>query len=285
MKFVNFNVKLFDLNMTPQQRKVATYLQEILKWNNQTSLPSNIQISRECKVSVNSISKILKDLKLQILHQDEITGNWYMTMPNKSGVLTPVDDTGFKDGTFQYTKVDIDTFTNLSAELLETYVRMVSLASWMKSNKRFTPSWTTLSKKWNTSKETLRKRAYKLRELNLIDWQLNEDSFISNISVKEQVKKIEEQVDDNTNCSERSVQETIRENTEVVDSVEQFEQNIDEPFERDFELSETPEQKAEIDGLEKTLKSIFKMQYEESVKGQFEPEYVINWLRKRSKIA
>jgi hypothetical protein len=185
MKFVNYNVKLFELDMTPQQRKVATYLQEILKWNNQTSLPSNIQISRECRIDNKSIPQILKDLKLQILHQDDITGNWYMTMPNKSGELTPVDDTGFKDGTFQYVKVDSDTFTNLSAELLETYVRIVSLASYMKSNKKFTPSWTTLSNSWNTSKETLRKRAYKLKELNLIDWQLNENSFISNISVKE----------------------------------------------------------------------------------------------------
>lgn len=185
MKFVNYNVKLFELDMTPQQRKVATYLQEILKWNNQTSLPSNIQISRECRIDNKSIPQILKDLKLQILHQDDITGNWYLTMPNKSGELTPVDDTGFKDGTFQYVKVDSDTFTNLSAELLETYVRIVSLASYMKSNKKFTPSWTTLSNSWNTSKETLRKRVYKLKELNLIDWQLNENSFISNISVKE----------------------------------------------------------------------------------------------------
>lgn len=205
-----------------------------------------------------------------------------MTMPNKSNILTPVDDTDFKNGTFQYVKIDIDTFTNLSAELLETYVRMASLASYMKSNKKFTPSWTTLSKSWNTSKETLRKRVYKLRELSLIDWQLNENSFISNISqVKEQVKKIE----DNTNCSERSVQETIRENTEAVDSVEQFEQNIDEPFERDFELSATPEQKIEIEKLEETLKSIFKNQYEESVKDKYEPEYIISWLRNRIKIA
>ena len=120
MKFVNYNVKLFNLDMTPQQRKVATYLQEILKWNNQTSLPSNIQISRDCKVSVNSIPQIIKDLKIQILHQDEITGNWYMTMPSKSNILTTVNDTEFKNGTFQYVKVDIDIFTNLSAELLET---------------------------------------------------------------------------------------------------------------------------------------------------------------------
>jgi hypothetical protein len=182
MKYVNFNLKLFNLDMTPQQRKVAIYLQEILKWNNQTSLPSNIQISRECKVGNKSIPQILQDLKLQLLHQDDITGNWYMTMPNKSGELTPVDDADFKNGIFQYVKIDIDTFTNLSAELLETYVRMISLASYIKSNKKFTPSWTTLSKNWNTSKETLRKRAYKLRELGLIDWQLNEDSFISNIS-------------------------------------------------------------------------------------------------------
>ena len=162
MKFVNYNVKLFDLDMTPQQRKVATYLQEILKWNNQTSLPS----------------------KIQILHKDEITGNWYMTMPSKSNILTPVNDTEFKNGTFQYVKVDIDIFTNLSAELLETYVRMVSLASYMKSNKSFTPSWVTLSSSWNINKETLRKRAYKLQELNLIDWNNNENSYISNISVK-----------------------------------------------------------------------------------------------------
>lgn len=269
MKYVNFNLKLFNLDMTPQQRKVATYLQEILKWNNQTSLPSNIQISRECKVGNKSIPQILKDLKLQILHQDDITGNWYMTMPNKSGELTPVDDTDFKNGTFQYVKIDMDTFTNLSAELLETYVRMISLASYMKSNKKFTPSWTTLSKKWNTSKETLRKRAYKLRELGLIDWQLNEDSFISNIS------QVKEQVNDNTNCSE--VQETIRESTEIIDSVE--------PFERDFELSTTPEQKVEIEKLEETLKSIFKKQYEESVKGQFDADYTISWLKRRSKIA
>lgn len=277
MKYVNFNLSLFNLDMTPQQRKVATYLQEILKWNNQTSLPSNIQISRECKVGNKSIPQILQDLKLQLLHQDEITGNWYMTMPNKSNELTPVDDADFKNGTFQYVKIDIDIFTNLSAELLETYVRMVSLASYMKSNKKFTPSWTTLSKKWNTSKETLRKRAYKLRELGLIDWQLNEDSFISNIS------QVKEQVNDNTNYSE--IQETIEESTEIVGSVEQFEQNIDEPFEQNFELSTTPEQKVEIEKLEETLKSIFKKQYEESVKGQFDADYTINWLKRRSKIA
>lgn len=187
MKFVNYNVKLFDLDMTPQQRKVATYLQEILKWNNQTSLPSNIQISRDCKISVNSISQIIKDLKIQILHQDEITGNWYITMPNKSNTLIPVNDIEFKNGTFQYVKVDIDIFTNLSAELLETYVRMVSLASYMKSNKSFTPSWVTLSSSWNINKETLRKRAYKLQELNLIDWKLNENHYISDVSVKTKI--------------------------------------------------------------------------------------------------
>ena len=181
---LRYNVKLFDLDMTPQQRKVATYLQEILKWNNQTSFPSNIQISRDCKISVNSITQIIKDLKIQILHQDEITGNWYITMPSKSNILTPVNDTEFKNGTFQYVKVDIDIFTNLSAELLETYVRMVSLASYMKSNKSFTPSWVTLSSSWNINKETLRKRAYKLQQLNLIDWNNNENSYISNISVK-----------------------------------------------------------------------------------------------------
>ena len=187
MKFVNYNVKLFDLDMTPQQRKVATYLQEILKWNNQTSLPSNIQISRDCKITNKSIPQIIKDLKIQILHQDEITGNWYMTLPSKSNILTPVNDTEFKNGTFQYVKVDIDIFTNLSAELLETYVRMVSLASYMKSNKSFTPSWVTLSSSWNINKETLRKRAYKLQELNLIDWNNNENSYISNISVKTKI--------------------------------------------------------------------------------------------------
>ena len=170
--------------MTPQQRKVATYLQEILKWNNQNSLPSNIQISRDCKITNKSIPQIIKDLKIQILHQDEITGNWYMTMPNKSNTLIPVNDTEFKNGTFQYVKVDIDIFTNLSAESLETYVRMVSLASYMKSNKSFTPSWVTLSSSWNINKETLRKRTYKLKELNLIDWKLNENSYISDISVK-----------------------------------------------------------------------------------------------------
>ena len=184
MKFVNYNVKLFNLDMTPQQRKVATYLQEILKWNNQTSLPSNIQISRDCKITNKSIPQIIKDLKIQILHQDEITGNWYITMPSKSNTLIPVNDTEFKNGTFQYVKVDIDIFTNLSAELLETYVRMVSLASYMKSNKSFTPSWVTLSRSWNINKETLRKRAYKLQQLNLIDWNNNENSYISNISVK-----------------------------------------------------------------------------------------------------
>ena len=184
MKFVNYNVKLFDLDMTPQQRKVATYLQEILKWNNQTSLPSNIQISKDCKITNKSIPQIIKDLKLQILHQDEITGNWYMTMPSKSNTLIPVNDIEFKNGTFQYVKIDIDTFTNLSAELLETYVRMVSLASYMKSNKNFTPSWTTLSSSWNINKETLRKRAYKLQELNLIDWEKNENSYISSITIK-----------------------------------------------------------------------------------------------------
>ena len=184
MKFVNYNVKLFDLDMTPQQRKVAIYLQEILKWNNQTSLPSNIQISRDCKIDNKSIPQIIKDLKIQILHQDEITGNWYMTMPSKSNTLTPVNDIEFKNGTFQYVKVDIDIFTNLSAELLETYVRMVSLASYMKSNKSFTPSWVTLSSSWNINKETLRKRAYKLQQLNLIDWKNNENSYISDVSVK-----------------------------------------------------------------------------------------------------
>ena len=192
MKFVNFNVKLFDLDMTPQQRKVATYLQEILKWNNQNYLPSNIQISRDCKITNKSIPQIIKDLKIQILHQDEITGNWYMTMPNKSNTLIPVNDTEFKNGTFQYVKVDIDIFTNLSAESLETYVRMVSLASYMKSNKSFTPSWVTLSSSWNINKETLRKRTYKLQQLNLIDWKLNENSYISDISVKTKLGGIDE---------------------------------------------------------------------------------------------
>ena len=54
----------------------------------------------------------------------------------------------------------------------------------MKYNKNFTPSWITLSSSWNISKETLRKRVYKLKELNLIDWKLNENSYISNIIIK-----------------------------------------------------------------------------------------------------
>ena len=58
------------------------------------------------------------------------------------------------------------------------------LVAYMKSNKSFTPSWVTLSSSWNINKETLRKRAYKLQQLNLIDWKNNENSYISDVSVK-----------------------------------------------------------------------------------------------------
>lgn len=68
-----------------------------------------------------------------------------------------------------------------------------------------------------------------------------------------------------------------------IKSVEEQE-TIEEIVEEE-QIEATPEQKAEIEKLEATLKSVFKIQYETSVKDKYEPEYTINWLRKRSKIA
>jgi hypothetical protein len=72
---------------------------------------------------------------------------------------------------------------------------------------------------------------------------------------------------------------TKKENIEITSTKEE-EITEEEPIEE-----ATPEQKAEIEKLEEALKPAFKMQYEESVKDKYEPDYTINWLRKRIKIA
>lgn len=62
---------------------------------------------------------------------------------------------------------------------------------------------------------------------------------------------------------------------------------VDEPVETEEDTEEepieeaTPEQKAEVERLERMLGLGFKRQYEAEVKGRYEPSFVISWLRKR----
>lgn len=181
MNYVNFITNLLDLPMTHQQRKVALYLGEYLKFNDKPELPSNSQISKATKVSVNSISQIIKDLKLQLLKNDGIV--WYMLMPDKENNLVRLSEELYKEGTFTYIPVKFDTFQSINGSLLETYVRIVRLNNYIKTNKNYTPSWKVLSTKWNINYETLRKQVYKLYSMKLINYDLKNNSYVSKLEV------------------------------------------------------------------------------------------------------
>lgn len=179
MKFYHFNLSLFKIDMTPQQRKVATYLQEFLKFNDKKELPSNSLIAKETKVSVNSIGKIIKDLKLMLLKQVDET--WLMMMPNKKEELMPVEDWMFKNGDFDYVMIKEEVFKELDSRLLETYIRVKKLSIYTNIHRTYTPTWSQLAEKWDVNYNTLRTNIYKLSKY--INYNLRENKYITNLEV------------------------------------------------------------------------------------------------------
>ncbi len=186
MNYINYNINLSNLEyLSPRERKLASYLGEILKFDNQNTIPFNSQIEKNTRIKAENIPGLIDSLSKSLLQKDTATNNYYITMPDTNNELVPVLDKRFEDGTFQYARIDIDTFKSLSALQLEVYAHLVVLANFMKKNPGFTPTWKTQAEKWHMNIDSLKRIVNNelKNKKHLIDYTLDSRSYIKTLTI------------------------------------------------------------------------------------------------------